>query len=256
MEHRNGAHKHPIDARKLPNATQKLPDDTCMRLKGYMVSSETHCNQIAIAPPPDCNCAAMPQVQPDCNCMQPDCNCSAMQYNWTASTLKCTATGMRLHRNRTVIALQCLKCSRTAVACNQTAIAVTCITIGLQVHCNQIAIAPQPDCNCDAMPQVQPAGLQLHANRLQLQCNALQLQCNALQLDCKCTEMHCNQIAIALPPDCNCAAMRLNQTCASRDIWWAVCNKTTLPKKVHWARRNTRSVQNYHQSGGSGGWLS
>ena len=29
MEHRNGAHKHPIDARKLPNATQKLPDDTC-----------------------------------------------------------------------------------------------------------------------------------------------------------------------------------------------------------------------------------
>ena len=38
MEHRNGAHKHPIDAWKLPNATQKLPDDTCMRLTGYMGS--------------------------------------------------------------------------------------------------------------------------------------------------------------------------------------------------------------------------
>ena len=81
MEHRNGAHKHPIDARKLPNATQKLPDDTCMRL-----------------------------------------------------------------------------------------------------------IAPHTPCNC--------------------------------------------------------AAMHLNQTCASRNIWSAVCNKTTLPKKIQWARRNTRSVKN------------
>ena len=56
--------------------------------------------------------------------------------------------------------------------------------------------------------------------------------------------MHCNQIAIAPHTPCNCAAMHLNQTCASRNIWSAVCNKTTLPKKIQWARRNTRSVKN------------
>ena len=83
-----------------------------------------HCNQIAIAPPLDCNYAAMAQMQPDCNCTQPDYNCSVKRYNWTASVLKCTATTLRLHRNWTAIALLYLKCSRTAIACNQIAIAM------------------------------------------------------------------------------------------------------------------------------------
>ena len=84
MEHRNGAHKHPIDARKLPNATQKLPDDTCMQCKTLQLDckcTKMYCNHIAITPQLDCNCAAIPQVQPDCNCMQPDCNCNVMHYN-------------------------------------------------------------------------------------------------------------------------------------------------------------------------------